>query len=51
MEMKTRSKEFDEIFPILNIQDGVVISKRGDVTIGWRLALPPMYALRSKSVV
>ena len=45
MEMKTRSKEFDEIFPILNIQDGVVISKRGDVTIGWRLALPPMYAL------
>ena len=45
MEMKTRFKEFDEIFPILNIQDGVVISKRGDVTIGWRLDLPPMYAL------
>lgn len=45
MEMKIRSKEFREIFPIMTIQDGVVISKRGDVTIGWRLTLPSMYSL------
>ena len=45
MEMKTRSKEFREIFPIMTIRDGIVISKRGDVTIGWRLTLPSMYSL------
>ena len=42
MEMKIRSKDFREIFPIMTIQDGVVVSKRGDVTIGWRLTLPSM---------
>ena len=45
MEMKIRSKDFREIFPIMTIQDGVVVSKRGDVTIGWRLTLPSMYSM------
>ena len=40
MEMRARSKDFREIFPVLTIRDGVIISKRGDVTIGWRLTLP-----------
>lgn len=45
MEMRARSKDFREIFPVLTIRDGIIISKRGDVTIGWRLTLPSMYSL------
>ena len=45
MEMKIPYKEFEKIFPIMSIRDGVVVSKRGDVTIGWRLNLPHQYSL------
>ena len=45
MEMKVPYKEFEKIFPVLSIRDGVVVSKRGDVTIGWRLTLPHQYSL------
>lgn len=47
MEMRTMSKEFWEIFPVMTIQNGEVISKRGDVTIGWKLTLPSMYSLNT----
>lgn len=49
MQMKIPSKDFEKIFPIMAIRDGVVISKRGDVTIGWRLSLPPQYSLDAAS--
>ena len=47
MEMKIPSKGFEEIFPVMSIRDGVVISKRGDVTIGWKLTLPAQYTMNA----
>ena len=45
MEIKSKSVSFDKYLPILTIQDGVVVSKRGELTIGWEVSLPPLCAL------
>lgn len=45
MEMKTSARSFDELFPLMGMKDGILISKRGDVTIGWELSLPEAYSL------
>ena len=45
MEMKSKSITFDKYIPILTIQDGVVVSKRGELTVGWEVSLPPLCAL------
>ena len=45
MEMKSKSITFDKYMPILSIQDGVVVSKRGELTVGWEVTLPPLCAL------
>lgn len=42
MEIKAKSVRFDRYIPILTIQDGVVVSKRGELTVGWEVALPPL---------
>ena len=38
-------KEFREYLPYIGIQDGAILSKRGDVTFGWRLWLPTAYTV------
>lgn len=45
MEMKDKSTTFDRYIPILTIQDGVVVSKRGELTVGWEVSLPSLCAL------
>ena len=45
MEMKQSARQFDDLFPLMGIRDGVVISKRGDITIGWELTLPDAFSL------
>ena len=30
-------------FPVMNGGDGVILSKRGDITVGWELELPPAF--------
>ena len=45
MEIKSKSVSFDKYIPILTIQDGVVVSKRGELTVGWEVSLPPLCAL------
>ena len=30
-------------FPVLNGGDGIILSKRGDICIGWELTLPPAF--------
>ena len=45
MEIKSKSVSFDKYLPILTIQDGVVVSKRGELTVGWEVSLPPLCAL------
>ena len=45
MEIKSKSVSFDKYIPILTIQDGVVVSNRGELTVGWEVSLPPLCAL------
>ena len=42
MEMNHKSLLLEKIFPILTIQDGVIVSKRGELTLGWEVLLPPI---------
>ena len=32
-----------ECFPVMNGGDGVILSKRGDICVGWELQLPPIF--------
>ena len=43
--MNISSRDFWETFPILTVKDGIIVSKRGDITMGWRLILPPAYSI------
>lgn len=45
MHINRNKKEFDKVFPLLGVQDGYIISKRGDITLGWDLELPVAYNL------
>lgn len=49
MEMKSSSRDFWETFPLLTVKDGVIVSKRGDITVGWRMTLPPAFSLSEES--
>lgn len=43
--MSARCVDLDRVFPLAKITDGVVISKRGEVTVGWELTLPTAFSL------
>ena len=45
MEMNIASIPLDNLFPILCIQDDVIVSKRGEITLGWKVALPSLCSL------
>ena len=45
MEMNISSRDFWETFPILTVKEGIIVSKRGDITVGWKLTLPPAYSI------
>lgn len=45
MEMKGKSITFDKYIPILTIQDGVIVSKRGELTVGWEVSLPSLCSI------
>jgi conjugation system TraG family ATPase len=40
MEIDRKIKELDSLFPLAGVDGGYILSKRGDVTAGWELALP-----------
>jgi conjugation system TraG family ATPase len=40
-----KTKELRNYIPILGIKDNCVLSKRGDLTFGWRLVLPTAYTV------
>ena len=48
MEMRTKAKGMEDIFPLMSICDGFVISKRGDITLGWEVTLPGLFSLTEK---
>lgn len=35
--------EIDKAYPHIGIRDGIILSKRGDVTVGWNVTLPPAF--------
>ncbi len=37
-----------ERFPLLGVKDDVILNKRGELTVGWELTLPPVYSLRER---
>lgn len=45
MELKARQRSWQEIIPVQTIRDDVIISRRGELTIGWELSLPHAYSL------
>ena len=45
MEMRTKAKGIEDIFPLMSICDGFMISKRGDITLGWEVSLPELFSL------
>ena len=47
--MKISSRDFWETFPLLTVKDGVIVSKRGDLTVGWKMTLPPAFSVSSES--
>ena len=32
-----------QCFPVMNGGDGVILSKRGDICVGWEVLLPPAF--------
>ena len=44
MEINRKIKELDSLFPLAGVDDGYILSKRGDVTVGWELTLPTAFS-------
>lgn len=45
MEINLKKVRMEDIFPVMDILDGVAVSVRGAFTIGWELSLPVAYTL------
>jgi hypothetical protein len=45
MEMNRSTAEWEELFPLEGVDDGFILSKRGDVTVGWELTLPAAFTV------
>lgn len=45
METAFRKMDLDSVFPVQTVRDGVIVSKRGDVTVGWEIGLPVAFSL------
>ena len=41
--MNISFRDFWETIPIITIKDGVIVSKRADLTVGWKVTLPATY--------
>ena len=37
-----------DCFPILSGSEGVILSKRGDICVGWEVTLPPSFRLNEE---
>lgn len=47
--MNISSRDFWETFPLLTIKDNIIVSKRGDLTVGWKVSLQPTYTIDSQT--
>ena len=44
MEMTYKIKDLRNVFPVYAIRDGIVVSKRGDITFGWKITYPVAFS-------
>lgn len=49
MEINRRIAEWESVFPLAGVDDGYILSKRGDVTVGWELTLPVAFTMDTAS--
>lgn len=45
MRMKRHSVPLEEVIPVMAVKDGCIISRRGEVTLGWEVTLPGIYSM------
>lgn len=45
MKMNQHALSFDRVFPLMGMKDGVLFSRRGDITLGWELTLPDAFSI------
>lgn len=45
MEINRKIADLESVFPLEGVDDGYILSKRGDVTVGWELTLPPAFTV------
>lgn len=45
--MPKPKRKIDEVFPILSIEEGLIVSKNGDLTVGFELSMPEIYTTSS----
>lgn len=45
MEVNLKKVRMEDIFPVMDILDGVAVSVRGAFTLGWELSLPVAYTM------
>lgn len=43
-----KERELREYLPLLSVRDGCAVSKRGDITFGWRVSLPVAYSVNEE---
>ena len=51
MEMTIRSRDFWKSVPIQYVSDGFIVSKTGDITIGWEITLPGIFSCDAMSLL
>ena len=51
MEMTISSRDFWKSVPIQYVGDGVIVSKTGDITIGWEITLPGIFSCDAQSLL
>lgn len=48
MRMKISSVSLEDIIPVMAVKDGCIISRRGEITLGWEVTLPTMYSMNEE---
>lgn len=51
MEMTIRSRDFWKSVPLQYVSDGFIVSKTGDITIGWEITLPGIFSCDARSLL
>ena len=45
MEINRRIAELESVFPLAGVDDGYILSRSGDVTVGWELTIPTAFTV------